>query len=126
MIVHKPGKQVSTLKAYAIMRLSSFAYRITTQDWENLSALQVQNPRRESMAGAQSGTDQAQIDMKKIMKEIRGMFSELKNEVTGINEKFSDIISELRTDISEIRTDVAEVNKKVQDIERQVGEMDKS
>ena len=40
VIVHKPGKQVSTLKAYAIMRLSSFAYRITTQDWENLSALQ--------------------------------------------------------------------------------------
>ena len=39
VIVHKPGKQVSTLKAYAIMRLSSFAYRITTQDWENLSAL---------------------------------------------------------------------------------------
>ena len=39
VIIHKPGKQVSTLKAYAIMRLSSFAYRITTQDWENLSAL---------------------------------------------------------------------------------------
>ena len=39
VIVHKPGKQVSTLKAYAIMRLSSFAYRITTQDWKNLSAL---------------------------------------------------------------------------------------
>ena len=39
MIIHKPGKQVSTLKAYVIMRLSSFAYRITTQDWENLSAL---------------------------------------------------------------------------------------
>ena len=28
VIIHKPGKQVSTLKAYAIMRLSSFAYRI--------------------------------------------------------------------------------------------------
>ena len=39
VIIHKPGKQVSTLKAYAIMRLSSFAYRITTQEWENLSAL---------------------------------------------------------------------------------------
>ena len=37
--IHKPGKQVSTLKAYAIMRLSSFAYSITTQDLENLSAL---------------------------------------------------------------------------------------
>ena len=42
VIIHKPGKQVSTLKAYAIMRLSSFAYRITTQDWENLSALHFQ------------------------------------------------------------------------------------
>ena len=40
VIIHKPCKQVSTLKAYTIMRLSSFAYRITTQDWENLSALQ--------------------------------------------------------------------------------------
>ena len=39
VIIHKPDKQVSTLKAYAIMRLSSFAYRITTQDWESLSAL---------------------------------------------------------------------------------------
>ena len=45
------------------------------------------------------------------MKEIREMFSELKNEVLGLNEKFSDIISELRTDVGEIRTDVAEVNK---------------
>ena len=33
VIIHKPGKQVSTLKAYAIMRLSSFTYRITTLDW---------------------------------------------------------------------------------------------
>ena len=54
------------------------------------------------------------------------MFSELKNEVLGLNEKFSDIISELRTDVGEIRTDVAEVNKKVQDIESQVSEIDKS
>ena len=86
---------------------------------------EVQNPRRKNMAGAQSGTDQAQIVMKKFLKEIRGMFSELKNEVWGINEKFSDIISELRTDIDEIISDVAGVNKKVQDTERQVGEKTK-
>ena len=49
---------------------------------------EVQTPRRESMAGAQSGTDQAQVDMKKVMKEIWGMFSELKNEVSGLNERF--------------------------------------
>ena len=64
--------------------------------------------------------------LEKFMKEIREMFSELKNEVLGLNEKFSDIISELRTDVGEIRTDVAEVNKKVQDIESQVSEIDKS
>ena len=39
--VLKPGKQVSTLKAYAIMRLSSFTYRIAMQDRENLSVLQM-------------------------------------------------------------------------------------
>ena len=32
---------------------------------------EVQNPLRESIAGAQSGTGQAQIEMKKFMKEIR-------------------------------------------------------
>ena len=38
--MHKPGNLVGTLKAWALVRLSSFDYRITTKDWENLSALQ--------------------------------------------------------------------------------------
>ena len=41
---------------------------------------EVQNPRRESVACTPSGTDQTQTDMKKFMKEIKGMFTKLKQK----------------------------------------------
>ena len=43
------------------------------------------------------------------MKEIREMFTELKNQIAGIIDKSSNIISELRTSIGECEQNIEKV-----------------
>ena len=87
--------------------------------------------RRQSTAGAQlaAGQFQSENDMTKFVEEIRGMFKDLKKDMStklkSIDDKFSNIITELREDIGGVREELAQSNAQIQNLQRQVDEVDK-